>query len=111
MAANDLKASFPKLAVARGYRAVPTSNTALTTVDTCLNSAYISNTTGGDLTLTMTDGVGHTPLPAVEILANQAVFVEAEFGALFSGGFSWQASGAGLQCDLNITTKIGYTGS
>lgn len=97
---------FPKLASTPGYQVVPTVAAALTTKDTQLIAAYVSNPTAGALTITMTDGNGGTPFGAVSIAANQVVWIESIYGTWFKGGFTWVASAAGLQCDLIIATRI-----
>jgi hypothetical protein len=80
------------------YQAVPTALTALDTRDVRLLGVCVSNSTAGALTFTIqTKDASPLPLPFTgSIAANSAVCNNTPFGLLSKGGFSVQASGAGL---------------
>ena len=80
------------------WQAVPTSLTALDTRDSHLLGYCVSNSTSGALTFTIqSKDASPLPLPLTgSIAANTAVCNNSPFGLLTKGGFSVQASGAGL---------------
>ena len=79
-------------------QAMPTSSTAIATSTTCLLVLNLSNTTGGSLTITVSDNAG-TPvnfLNAVTMLAGESRTYSFPAGAKFSSGIKVAASGAGI---------------
>ena len=76
------------------------SMTDKSTVTVVLDLLTITNTTGGALTITVQDKQS-TPvafLSATSIPANSTTVISfGNYGKKFSGGISWQASGAGLK--------------
>jgi hypothetical protein len=96
---------FPKNVYPPGSRELPTTPTVVTTKDAYLLSAWLSNASGADRTVTFTDGNGVDVFPAVEMIAAQAVLIEPEIGLFFPGGFTWSASGDDVFCDLTLVTR------
>lgn len=80
------------------YQAVPTSLTDVDTKDSRLLGICILNTTAGALTFTIQTKDGSPLLLPLggSIAANAFSSVSIPFGLLSKGGFSVQASGAGL---------------
>lgn len=84
------------------YQAVPTSLTAIDTRSSHFIGYCVSNSSGGALTFTIQTKDG-SPLPlpitgSIPALGSpgSSVCFNAPFGLLSTGGFSVQASGAGL---------------
>lgn len=93
----------PKLQV------VPNSSTDLTTTDTLLYSMYITNVTGGTVTLTVQDKQSSAKylLNAVSIGAHQTLTAEWLDGLLCPGGVTWVASAAdALHAAVTGTYKV-----
>jgi hypothetical protein len=85
-------------AFTKALQAMPTSSTAIASSTTCLLSLQVSNTTGGSLTVTVSDNQG-TPinfLNGVTILAGESRQYNFPNGANFTTGIKVQASGAGI---------------
>lgn len=100
MAINTSRA-HPSKELAGGMVAVPTSATSATTVDTFLEQIYVSNTTAGALTLTVTDAAGTAKIvPTFSVAANSSLSINWPSLLFASGGVKWNASGAGLQAEL-----------
>jgi hypothetical protein len=80
------------------YQAVPTALTDLDTRDSRLIGYCVYNNTAGPLTFTIqTKDASPVPLPLTGSLAvGTAACNNTPFGLLSKGGFSVQASGAGL---------------
>ena len=93
----------PKLQV------VPDSSTDLTTTDTLLYSMYVTNVTGGTVTLTVQDKQD-TPLSLLNELsigAHQSLSAEFLDGIVCPGGVTWVASVAdALHAAVTGTYKV-----
>ena len=79
-------------------QAVPTSLTAVASIQAWLYQVHVNNTTGGAITFTLQDAQG-TPvagLSAVSIAANQAYVMAWPVGLPMNGGFGVTSGGAGL---------------
>jgi hypothetical protein len=85
-------------AFSKPLQAMPTSATAIAVATTCLLSIDISNTTGGALTVTITDNQGSpiTWLNAVSMAAGETRSYNFPNGKNFTTGIKVTASGAGI---------------
>lgn len=79
-------------------QAMPTSSTAIATSTTCILGFEISNTSGGSLTVTISDNQGSPVvfLSAVSIGAGETRTYNWPNGRKFTSGVKVQASGAGI---------------
>lgn len=85
---------------------VPNSGTALTSEDTLLFSMYVSNTTGGAVTLLVVDGNSRQVIPTVSIPANTVQFYQWNDGIFCPGGITWTAgSASALHAAVTATYK------
>lgn len=85
-------------AFTKSLQAMPTSSTAIASSTTCLLGFDVSNTSGGSLTVTVTDNAG-TPinwLNAVTLLAGETRTYQFAGGKSFASGIKVQASGSGI---------------
>jgi hypothetical protein len=80
------------------WQAVPTTLTALDTRDSRLQGYCVANSTAGALTFTIqTRDATPLPLPlSGSVAANSSTCLNIPFSVLSKGGFSVQASAAGL---------------
>jgi hypothetical protein len=84
-----------------GLTQVPTSSTLIQPVTTTLVKGYFSNTTGGDLTITVTDnttevaGQPAQAVPGITVAANSIQVIDFA-GVTCNGGVKWSASGSGV---------------
>lgn len=79
--------------VTYGMQLVPTSSTAVTSTTTKVQVIFCANTTGGAVTLTITDNQGSpvTYYPAVSLPANSATLLHSGVGLTFTSGIKWSA--------------------
>lgn len=83
-------------------QAMPTSSTAVAAATTCILGMDISNTSGGSLTVTVSDNQG-TPinwLNAVTLLPGETRTYNFSNGRKFTSGIKVQASGSGVTYSL-----------
>ena len=93
----------PKLQV------VPDSSTDLTATDTLLYSMYVSNVTGGTVSLQVLDkqSVPREVIPTTSIGPHQILSAEWLDGIVCPGGVTWVASAAdSLQAAVTGTYKV-----
>ena len=74
--------------------AVPTVLTSVFVSDIYVERVILVNTTGGNLTIQITDGSGTELIPDITIPAKTMWALTV--GAELTGGLKWKASGAGL---------------
>lgn len=89
-------------AFTKALQAMPTSSTAIAVATTCVLGIEISNTSGGALTVTISDNAG-TPvnfLNGVTINAGETRTYNWANGRQFTSGVKVQASGAGITYSL-----------
>src|SRR5689334_9806740 len=88
--------------IGNGLVAVPTSATDLTTTDSWINQIVLVNTTGGSLTVTITDKQGSplTLVPTVSLAANTLYVTVFPFAIKMTSGITWSASGAGITGEI-----------
>ena len=97
---------LPSKELSGALQAVPTSPTALVSVDTWINTIWVSNTTGGALTFTVLDKAASpkTLIPTISIAANTGTLIN--FGdscQYMPNGVTWSASNTGL-----VASVFGY---
>lgn len=96
MANNNLFTAYPKK-FDTGNVAVPTGNTAITSVDSEIFEIQAANPTGGAITFSVTDTAGNAIVPTVSIGANTVFLaIYNNVGLEASGGVKWQAGSSGL---------------
>lgn len=91
--------------------AIPTSPTAVTTVNSSISNITLANTTSGSITVTVQDAqtVPVAILQATAIGANSTVVVSWDPPISMANGITWSASGAGLNGKILGTRVIGFT--
>lgn len=95
-------------------QAVPTgtiTSNHLASGDTELENLSVSNTTGGDLTITVQDRQASPQAlyTAVTIKANSATLLISDAPILFKSGIDWTASGPGLVASARGRSVLGLT--
>ncbi len=86
--------------------AIPNSLTVFTAVDSWLHGMVINNTTASAITLTLKNGANTELMSSLSIPANSYTALEHLINKpKFVGGFKWQASATGLNCQLSLTVE------
>lgn len=102
------RSQFDRLVMPNGLQAIPdAAPEQLADTDTMVFQVVVSNTTGADITLSVTDGQG-SPIalvPDSPIAANTVICWNCEDGTLLKGGLIWQAASAGLNGEIVAFAK------
>lgn len=88
--------------IGNGIAAISTNSTAVTTTDTWVKQIVVANTTGGAVTLLVTDGQGSpvTLVPTVSLAANTLYVTVFPDYVKLTSGVKWQAGSAGLTGEI-----------
>lgn len=96
---------YPQRQVARGFSAVPTSLTTITSTDTILFQIVLTNNTAATIQFTLQDRQGG-PIKLFDgsngfgVDPGTPFTFSVENGTAMINGMRWQASGAGLYADI-----------
>ena len=89
-----------------GMQSVPTSLTAVNTLDSIIYQIVVANNTAGAITFLVTDTAGNPIVPTISCAANQLNVIPFYEGVSAPGGIKWQAGGANLFAEIYGNSHI-----